>query len=88
EEGLLPLITPITVSFKCTLEAIGSYNSAYASATFAGASFMKPGDEAVSSIGISNFFKKIANPASIDCWRPYLNDGKLRLKLCVTGASV
>jgi len=33
-----------------------------AAATFLGASFMRPGDESVSSIGISNFFKKVWQP--------------------------
>ncbi len=108
----MPLLVPVTVSFKCTLEAVGPYGSPYASATFpggcqgtknlkppkippgrgqaravsrggflhflkdlhrlqacscpqsafsqpqlpahAGASFMRPGDDNVSSIGISN----------------------------------
>jgi hypothetical protein len=40
---MLPLVTPVTVSFKCTLEAIGAYGSPYSSSTFCGASFIKPG---------------------------------------------
>jgi hypothetical protein len=46
EEGMLPLVTPVTVSFKCTLEAIGAYGSPYSSSTFCGASFIKPGGDA------------------------------------------
>jgi len=53
------LHTPINTTFRCTLEAIGDYNTPYSAATFLGASFMRPGDENVSSIGISNFFKKV-----------------------------
>lgn len=60
-------ITPLTVSFKCTLEAIGAYASPYASATFHGTSFMRPGDDSVSSIGIANFFKKVGY-TRFDCW--------------------
>ncbi|KAF5828860.1 hypothetical protein DUNSADRAFT_16962 [Dunaliella salina] len=59
EEGIAPICTPINTTFRCTLEAIGDYNTPYSAATFLGASFMRPGDDSVSSIGISNFFKKV-----------------------------
>mmetsp|Transcript_28620 Transcript_28620/g.77209 ORF Transcript_28620/g.77209 Transcript_28620/m.77209 type:complete len:543 (+) Transcript_28620:48-1676(+) len=90
EEGIAPIYTPINTTFRCTLEAIGDYNTPYSAATFLGASFMRPGDDSVSSIGISNFFKKVgAQQGEPEAWKPFLHGGnKLRLKLHVAGNSV
>jgi hypothetical protein len=39
-----PLVSPVCVSFRCTLEAIGPYGQPFATATFPGASFIRPGE--------------------------------------------
>jgi len=89
EEGMLPLTTPINVCFKCTLEALGPYGTPFATATFPGASFMRPGEESISSVAIANFFKKVGpRPHDPESWTPFLCGGKLRLRLVLHGASV
>ncbi len=40
-----PLVAPVTVSFRCTMEAVaGDKAATYASATYQGASFLRPGE--------------------------------------------
>ncbi|GAX82115.1 hypothetical protein CEUSTIGMA_g9543.t1 [Chlamydomonas eustigma] len=89
ESVLLPLSCPISVSFRCTLEAVGPYGTPFAAATFTGGSFMRPGEESVSSIAVSNFFKKVGpDQSDMGAWQPFLCDGKLRLRLTIKGPSV
>jgi hypothetical protein len=89
ESALLPLSCPISVSFRCTLEAMGPYGTPFAAATFTGGSFMRPGEESVSSIAVSNFFKKVGpDQSEMAAWQPFLCDQKLRLRLTIKGSSV